>query len=254
MTAAREAAQSASEIIARHAAGTRESVDKGPDSPVTLADLEADEAIRQRLHRSFPDDPILSEETRDTPAREAAERIWVVDPLDGTKEFIEGVPEFAISIALVLRGEPVVGVVMHAPSRECFWGAQGEGAFAGEQPLGVSSTARLSEAVALVSRSEQRRGQLAEWSGWFRELRPVGSVALKLAWIAAGRGDLWISAAPKSEWDVCAGDLLVREAGGRFVCAASGPRVYNQRDVLLEPPMLAGPPALLDEFSARGCP
>ena len=178
----------------------------------------------------------------------------MVDPLDGTKEFIEGVPQFAVSIALVLRGEPVVGVVAHPPSGECFWGAQGLGAFAGEQPLGISTTARLSDAVALVSRTEQRRGQLSRWSDWFRELRPVGSVALKLAWIAAGRGDLWLSAAPKSEWDVCAGDLLVREAGGRLVCSASGPRVYNQRDVLLEPPMLAGPPALVDEFSARGRP
>ena len=254
MTAAREAARTAGEIIARHAAGAREFVDKRPDSPVTRADLEADEAIRERLHRSFPDDPILSEETRDTPARQAAERIWVVDPLDGTKEFIEGLPQFAVSIALVLRGEPVVGVVAHPPSRECFWGAQGEGAFAGEQPLGISSTTCLSDAVALVSRTEQRRGQLSEWSGWFRELRPVGSVALKLAWVAAGRGDLWFSAAPKSEWDVCAGDLLVREAGGRLVCAANGPRIYNQRDVLLEPPMLAGPIALVDEFSARGRP
>ncbi len=87
--------------------------------------------------------------------------------------------------------------------------------------------------------------------GWFRELRPVGSVALKLAWIAAGRGDLWISAAPKSEWDVCAGDLLVREAGGRFVTLAEGSRAYNQEDVLLRPPMAAGSPVLVEALEKR---
>ncbi len=89
------------------------------------------------------------------------------------------------------------------------------------------------------------------YAGWFRELRPIGSVALKLAWIAAGRGDLWISAAPKSEWDVCAGDLLVREAGGRFGTLAEGSRTYNQKDVLLRPPMAAGSHVLLEAFETR---
>ena len=252
LTAAREAAGAASAIIAREAGGTRAFVEKGAAGPVTRADLEANEAIRERLRASFPADPILSEETRDSAARVGAERVWVVDPLDGTKEFIEGVPQFAVSIALVLRGEPVVGVVEDPSAKQTFWGAQGEGAFLAERPLRVRRAARLADAIALVSRSEERRGELAAWAGWFRELRPVGSVALKLAWVAAGLADLWVSAAPKSEWDVCAGDLLVREAGGQLICIAGGPRVYNQRDVLLEPPMVAGPPALVKEFAARG--
>ncbi len=79
----------------------------------------------------------------------------------------------------------------------------------------------------------------------------MGSVALKLALVAAGRADFWISAAPKSEWDVCAGDLLVREAGGTFVTVAAGPRRYNQPDVLLQPLMAAGPRRLVDAFRER---
>ena len=85
-------------------------------------------------------------------------------------------------------------------------------------------------------------------------VEPVGSVALKLAWIAAGRADLWISAAPKSEWDVCAGDLLVREAGGTFRELARGERSYNQADVLLQPLMAAGPVELVRELQRRAAP
>lgn len=247
---AREAAQSAGEIIALHAGGPRESWQKGEDSPVTRADLDANRAICERLAAAFPDDPILSEETAASPERTAAERLWIVDPLDGTKEFIAGIPEFAVSIALALRGEPVVGVVHQPLVGECFWGIRGEGAFLGDARLRVSRASRLEDCVLLSSRTEERRGQLRPYAGWFRELVPVGSVALKLAHVAAARGDVWISLAPKSEWDVCAGDLLVHEAGGELRTAA-GPRLYNRADVLLQPPMAAGPRPLVEAFLAR---
>jgi hypothetical protein len=100
----------------------------------------------------------------------------------------------------------------------------------------------------LSSRTEMKRGQIEPFRGLFARIEPVGSVALKLALVAAARADLWISAAPKSEWDVCAGDLLVREAGGRLVELARGERSYNQRDVLLQPLLAAGPPGLVEEF------
>ncbi len=253
--AARAAATAAGDVIARFAGGARESRDKGEDSPVTLADLEANRAIESILRAEFPGDAILSEETLDSADRLLAERVWLVDPLDGTKEFIEGIPEFAVSIALTLRGEPVVGVVLQPTTRDCFWGTQGGGAFLGAQPLRVSRAARLADCRMLSSRTELRRGQLDETRGWFREVVPVGSVALKLALVAAGRADFWLSVAPKSEWDVCAGDLLVREAGGRFATLDAGARVYNQAKVLLAPPMAAGSAALVSEFAARsrGC-
>ncbi|MFQ5698291.1 MAG: 3'(2'),5'-bisphosphate nucleotidase CysQ [Myxococcota bacterium] len=251
VSVARAAAAAAGEGIARLASGARESWDKAEDSPVTLADLEANRRILDTLREAFPDDAILSEETADVRSRLSAERVWIVDPLDGTKEFIAGIPEFAVSIALALRGEPVVGVVLQPLTRECFFAAQGRGAWLGEERLRVSPLAVLADCQVLSSRSEMKRGQLDPYESWFREIRPVGSVALKLALIAAGRGDLWISAAPKSEWDVCAGDLLVREAGGRFETLAEGPRRYNQAQVLLQPMMLAGSPALLQAFRER---
>ncbi len=249
--AARAAAEAAGAVIARRAAGARRSWDKAEDNPVTLADLEANRAVLEVLRRSFPDDAILSEETRDSPERTRAERLWVVDPLDGTKEFVAGVPEFAVTIGLVVRGEPVVGVVQQPLTGELFWGVQGGGAWCGGARLRVSAARRLEECRALSSRTEMGRGQLERQLGWFREVVPVGSAALKLALVAAGRADLWFSVAPKSEWDVCGGDLLVREAGGVLVALDSGPRRYNCRDVVLQPPLVAGAPALVDAFAQR---
>jgi myo-inositol-1(or 4)-monophosphatase len=248
---ARDAAQAAGEIIARHCQTKRESWDKSDDSPVTHADLEANEAIRRILLEAFSEDAILSEETRDSPERLRAERLWIIDPLDGTKEFIQAIPEFAVSIGLSVRGVPVLGVVLQPLTQECFWGARGSGTHLGNEPVQVSRVGRLDEAVVLSSRTEMSRGQMDAYKALFREVRPIGSVALKLALIAAGRGDLWISAAPKNEWDVCAGDLLVREAGGTFVTLAQGERIYNQADTLLQPLMTAGPHPLVAAFRER---
>ena len=251
IAAAREAAVAAGEAIARHAEGSRESWDKAEGSPVTQADLDANHAIERVLGGAFPDDAILSEETADSPGRLDAERVWIVDPLDGTKEFIRRIPEFAVSIALAEEGRPVVGVVYQPVTRECFWAVRGGGSYLDDERIGVSKAAHLEDSVMLSSRTEMSRGQVDELRDWFRELRPVGSVALKLAYVAAARGDVWISMAPKSEWDVCAGHLLVTEAGGVFVTLEDGERSYNQRDVLLQPVMAAGPAPLVDEIRAR---
>jgi myo-inositol-1(or 4)-monophosphatase len=249
---ARRAACEAAARISAHAVPERApvSAEKAPDHPVTHADLEANAAIEDELRRAFPKDYLLSEESADDPARHAAERVWIVDPLDGTKEFIARIPEYAVSIALVVAGEPRVGVVYSPPDRECFWAVAGAGAYLDDRRLTISACARLADSTLLSSRTEMRRGQVEVVRPRVRELRPVGSAALKLAWVAAGRGDVWLSMAPKSEWDVAAGDLLVREAGGVFVTGRGRPPTYNQRDVALAPPMAAGPPVLVDALRA----
>jgi len=115
----------------------------------------------------------------------------------------------------------------------------------------VSGCRQLSDAVVIASRTEISRGQLKPYAEWFREVRPMGSIAWKLASVASGDGDLNISLAPKSEWDVCAGDLLVREAGGVYVHFDGRRRIYNQPDPAIEPAMAAGPPALVEAFRRR---
>jgi myo-inositol-1(or 4)-monophosphatase len=251
MQVAREAALAAGRVIARHAQEERKSWNKAEDSPVTLADLEANRAILDRIREAFPDDAVLSEETRDRGERRSAERVWIVDPLDGTKEFIARIPEFAVSVALAIGGEPVVGVVYEPENGECFAASRGSGATLNGERVQVSKASRLEDCRVIASRTEMSRGQLDRYKGWFREVQAVGSVALKLAWIAAGRADLWVSVAPKSEWDVCAGHLLVREAGGSFVTFEGGERGYNRTDVLLKPPMAAGSRLLIRAFEDR---
>jgi myo-inositol-1(or 4)-monophosphatase len=251
---AREAAIAGGEVITRHASAERRaSFEKSNDNPVTAADLEANAAIHAVIRAAFPEDAVLSEETADNAARLGAERVWIVDPLDGTKEFIEGVPQFAVSVALAFRGQPVAGCVYQPTTRQCFSARAGGGAQLDGQRVCVSSAASLAESVMLSSRTELKRGQIEAFRALFARIEPVGSVALKLALVAAGRADFWISAAPKSEWDVCAGDLLVREAGGAFIELARGERSYNQLDVLLRPLLAAGPIRLVEEFRRFAC-
>jgi len=248
---AREAAREASEILRRHYEGGTRSWEKSEDNPVTLADLESDRAIRARLAGAFPDDALLSEETVADPARTEKRRVWIVDPMDGTKEFTRKIPEFGCSIALVQDGEPVVGVIENPVTRVQVWAARGAGTWREDERVRVSECQRLADAVVVASRTEISRGKFEPYEGWFRELRPVGSIAWKLACIACGDGDLNVSVAPKNEWDVCAGDVLVREAGGVYVDFQGRRRTYNQAETLIDAGMAAGPPALVKAFLER---
>jgi myo-inositol-1(or 4)-monophosphatase len=248
---ARQAAREAGEILLRHYRGGTERWEKAKGDPVTAADLEADGAIAAALRRAFPDDALLSEETVDDRSRLARERVWIVDPMDGTKEFTRRIPEFGVSIALVERGEPVVGVILNPAAATAVWASAGGGCFRDGRWVRVSGVDELARAVVIASRTEISRDQFAPYEGWFKELRPVGSIAWKLACIACGDGDLNVSVAPKNEWDVCAGDLLVREAGGVYVDFAGERRIYNQARTLIEAGMAAGPPALVRAFLER---
>jgi myo-inositol-1(or 4)-monophosphatase len=248
---ARGAAREAAEILLRHYEAGTEAWEKSEDNPVTVADLESDKAIRARLAEAFPDDAILSEETVGDLSRTQQSRVWIVDPMDGTKEFTKNIPEFGVSIALVEDGEPVVGVIQNPPADVAVWATRGGGTWRNGSQMKISSCTELSEAVVIASRTEISRDKFAPYDGWFRELRPVGSIAWKLACVACGDGDLNISVAPKNEWDVCAGDVLVREAGGRYVDFDGARRIYNQAKTLIDAGMAAGPDALLEVFFER---
>ena len=248
---ARAAALEAGAILERHYATGSAVLEKGDGDPLTEADLEADRAIARVLGGAFPADGLLSEETTDDPARLGRRRLWIVDPMDGTKEFMRRVPEFGVSIALVEAGEPVVGVVHNPAAGVSVWASRGAGCWRDGERVRVSSCTKLEEAVLVVSRTETSRDQLAPYEGWFKQLRPVGSIAWKLACIASGDGDLNVSLAPKNEWDVCAGDLLVREAGGAYLDSEGRARTYNRETTLVAAGMAAGPRVLIDAFFER---
>ena len=244
-------AREAADILLRHYRGESKAWEKSEDNPVTQADLESDRHIHRRLAEAFPGDAILSEETVSDVSRTQQRRVWIVDPMDGTKEFIGRIPEFGVSIALVEDGEPVVGVIHNPAAAVTVWATRGGGCFRDGERVRESSVTKLAEAVVIASRTEISRDKFKEHQGWFKELRPVGSIAWKLACVAAGDGDLNVSLAPKNEWDVAAGDCLVTEAGGLYVAFDGSRRVYNQPDTLIETFMAAGPPALVKAFCER---
>lgn len=230
---ARRAARLAGEIIRGYFGGDRFDVgSKGHDNPVTSADLEADAAIKRVLLGEFGDYGWLSEETADDRSRLTHRRVWIVDPLDGTKEFIKHIPEFVVAIALAEDGAGVVGVTYNPIKDEMFWAARGVGCHVDGSQAHVSVATDLRNARLLASRSEVSRGEWRQYEG-LAIVNPTGSVAYKLALVAAGRGDASFSRSPKSEWDIASGAVLLAEAGGRFTDIDGKEVRLNQPDVKL---------------------
>lgn len=228
------AARAAGAVAMRSFGGAHDVVEKAPGQPVTQADLEADRVLRETLLGERPGDGWLSEETVDNPDRLRRRRVWIVDPIDGTRSYIAGRPEFAVSVALAVEGVAVVGVVYNPAADELYWAVQGGGAWleAGGAPsrrLSVTPRDRTGAAVLLASRSEIAAGAFDPFHGGWR-IEPVGSTAYKMARIAAGAGDVFLSRGPKSEWDVCAGGLLIEEAGGRATDLRGRSLRYNRPD------------------------
>jgi myo-inositol-1(or 4)-monophosphatase len=231
LEAARVAALAAGEILRRHYRDRGFQIDqKGKDNPVTTADFDADRKLKEILHGGFPEYGWLSEETADDGARLRRERVWIVDPLDGTKEFIKGIPEFVVAIALADRGMPVVGVSYNPIRDELFMGARGTGVLLDGAPARVTPRDSLANARVLASRSETSRGEWKAYEGRIK-IDPVGSVAYKLALVAAGRADATFTLTPKSEWDIASGTLLVREGGGRVTDLDGREIRFNQPSV-----------------------
>ena len=223
------AAKEAGSLIMNYYKADYEIQEKGYHNPVTTADHAADAYLKESLLVARPDYGWLSEETVDSPERLSKKYVWVVDPLDGTKEFIEGVPNFVVSVALVENGFPIVGVLFNPVTKEIFIASKDEGAFLNDKPIHCITKENLNEMVILNSRSETRRGLWAPYDGTFGELKPIGSVAYKLGLTAAGQADIFASLRPKNEWDICAGNCIVNEAGGKLIDLNGNQRQYNQK-------------------------
>ncbi|NOZ74222.1 MAG: 3'(2'),5'-bisphosphate nucleotidase CysQ [FCB group bacterium] len=240
LTLAIEAAREAGQLILSYYKADYEIRDKSYHNPVTTADNASDARLKTILTEARPDYGWLSEETVDNPSRLAKERVWVVDPLDGTKEFIEGVPHFVVSIALVENNVPILGVLYNPVTKELFSAVHGKGAFLNDEPIRCSELSRPEEMVILNSRSETRRKLWEPYQNRFKELRAIGSVAYKLGLTAAGRADIFASLRPKNEWDICAGHCLLREAGGDLLTLSGKTIYYNQAKTLITPGLVGG--------------
>lgn len=219
---------------------------KGPDQPVTDADLAADRLLREALQGERPEYGWLSEETADSPERLSRERVWVVDPIDGTRSYVDGRAEFSLVVGLAVRGRAVLGVVYNPATGELYHAAEGGGAFLGGEPIRAGGDS--GRRVLLASRSEIRRGELAAFGDW--SLHPLGSTAYKMAKVADGTGDVFLSRGPKSEWDVCGAEVVVREAGGRVADSLGGELRYNRPDPRVRG-VIAARPGVYEEVRAR---
>jgi len=199
-------------------------------SIVTQADLEANQILKNRLLASFPEDAWLSEECIDTAQRLTSKRVWVVDPIDGTKEYVAGVPEYALSVALVEAGEPIIAAIFNPATNQLFHAVKNQGAWQGNKKLQMKGFANTADLLLLASRTEYARG---EWKAieTHCQVKQMGSIAYKLALIAAGEAHATFSRTPKNEWDIAAGVLLVTEAGGIVTDKKKEAFVFNRKDL-----------------------
>ena len=198
------------------------------DDPVTAADEAADAVLKEILPKAG--EGWLSEESVDDPVRLDCERVWVVDPIDGTREFIQGIPEWCISIGLLEGGVPVAGGIFNPATDELVLGSLEGGVTLNGASVGVTEPAIGDGAPVsvLASRSEIRRGEWDRFQDDRFDVRPCGSVAYKLGLVAAGHADATWTLVGKSEWDVVGGTALVRAAGG-VVCLRDGTEpAFNQ--------------------------
>ena len=234
--------------------------EKGPGDFVSVADRQAERRIVEELGRARPRYGFLLEEGGTIEGADTSNR-WVVDPLDGTGNFLHGIPHFCISIALERDGEPVAALVYNPLTDDTYWAARGAGAYANHRRLRVSARTRLTHCI-LASGEEAGAGadararylrQHAALKNAGASLRRLGAAALDLAWVADGRLDgFWHSGL--NRWDIAAGVLLVREAGGAASDIDGSGTVLETGNILAANDRLHGPLLRLMEKAAGPAP
>lgn len=217
---------------------------KPDQSPVTSADLAIDRILHTHLLDAFPEDGWLSEESPDDPGRLQKRRIWVIDPIDGTKAFIRREPEFCISVALVEDGRPVVAAILNPSSDELFAAMKGGGLLLNQESVSPDKDQEDQSPVIALSLSELRIGRFQSIEA-FTTSRPMRSIAWALALAASGRIHAVATMEPENEWDVAAGALLIEEAGGTM-CDGSGQDLEFNRTVPRYEGIIAAHPSCPD--------
>lgn len=241
----KSALESAGQVFARFTPGAIEAEYKAGHDPVTEADTAVDAVLRQELLREG--EGWLSEESVDDFSRLEKKRVWIVDPLDGTREFVAGIPEFCVSVAMVEDGVPVAGGICNPATCELFLGSLDSGVTYNGKSARASQRTSIEGAVVLASRSEIKRGEWKRFDKASVIVRPMGSVAYKLALVAVGLADITFTLTPKHDWDIAGGAALVSSAGGFVSTLENSPLRCNRKSPLLSG-LLAGGPALRDEL------
>ena len=259
MPAVREAAREAGRIACRYFRRGQKTTarvwSKHGGSPVTEADVAVDSFLKVRLAEALPDAAWLSEETADDPARLAARRLWIVDPIDGTRAFLSGHPDWSVAIALLVDGEPALGVVhapAHGPDGTLYEACRRDLAFRNGVRIAVSELtslggARVAGPRPLIDRLQRSAGPLTP-------VERIPSLALRLARVAEGAVDLGLVSSNAQDWDIAAADLILAEAGGRLTTFSGERPRYNQAEPV-HGELLAAPrglhPRLVEAMTGR---
>ena len=239
LQAARTIARRAGDIAMRYYRGGIAFDNKDDASPVTLADRECEQYIVAALASAFPGDGVLGEEGAH--CNGGSGRRWIVDPIDGTRDFVRGLPSWTVLVALEAHGEVVVGVSNMAAFGELFSASRGLGAFVNDAPIEVSGATRVEEAVLCVNAFFGPDGVadcpfasgLLEWMKPLWAVRSMGG-ALDAMMVARGQADLWIETRGKP-WDFAAPKIIIEEAGGRFFNFDGGSSIYGGNCVMCAP-------------------
>ena len=240
-----EVARSAGQLILEiYEKKDYEEYTKSDDTPVTSADLAAHKLISQRLSELTPDIPVLSEEAADISLEKRSQwdRYWLVDPLDGTQEFIARSGDFATIIALIEHNKPVMGVVYGPVSGVTYYAYDGKGAW---KIPDLNDSVKIKThrhelpnqpiAMAISRRQDINRITSRMSPKWNYDLVPLGSAALKACLVAEGAVDCYLRLGPTGEWDTAATQCIVEEAGGRILSTHLEPLSYNERETLENP-------------------
>jgi len=240
-----EVARSAGQLILEiYEKKDYEEFTKSDDTPVTSADLAAHKLISKKLSELTPDIPVLSEEAADISLEKRAQwdRYWLVDPLDGTQEFIARSGDFATIIALIEHNKPVMGVVYAPVSGVSYYAYSGKGAW---KIPDLNDSVKIkthrhelpnqSIAMAISRRQDINRITSRMSPAWNYDLVPLGSAALKACLVAEGAVDCYLRLGPTGEWDTAATQCIVEEAGGRILSTQLEPLSYNERETLENP-------------------
>jgi myo-inositol-1(or 4)-monophosphatase len=241
-----QAAQEAGRIASKFADTNAKVWEKpGGAGPVTEADLAVNKMLETELLAARPDYGWLSEESVHNDARQKTDRVFIVDPIDGTRSFIEGSDTWAHSLAVAEKGEVVAAVVYLPKRRKIYTAARGQGAFLNDHQIAVGQRDALEGAEVLAARPVMDAQHWSKVPQFFRSHRP--SLAYRLSLVAEGRYDAMLTLRPTWEWDVAAGDLILREAGAETADKTGAPLVFNNPDPRLRG-MIAGNAQLMSQI------
>ena len=222
---------------------------KSENQPVTNVDLKIDNFLKSFLKKNTPTYGWISEESSDDGSRFNSEFFWCVDPIDGTRSYINKKPEYTISLALIKNNEPVMGLVLNPETKELFFAEKNKGAFCNEKKIIVNQNKDLYTSTYGISSSEIKKIKKYKCFNQDNTIQ-MGSIAYKIALVAKGTMDIAISFTKKNDWDIAAADLILREAGGSLKNITGNKTIYNSDEMQVDS-VLASNSVLIEKLSTE---